>query len=473
MVSIEQKNIFNTHQLRVSYISKEQNLEILEITIPDDELFKWTKCSERDRDKDPIYKHFIDGGAVKKTKTNYLNKYRVIEFLESLNTETKELIYNNNLPRIFFCDIENSKDPVTKEWPKPENPTGEITAISLVDSIDSKVYVLGLKKLSSDDVIKMEKDINTHFSTLHDFPNNVKLNYFYFENESQLLYAFWSKFMKKIYFITGWNFTCYDWPYLMNRSGKLFLDPFELMGVKKYNELQPYHKIIVDYLKLYKKFDYKILKENFTLDYTASQVLKGIKKVKYNGTLDSLYIQDPYKFYLYNAIDSFLVKLIDESLNLSSLYILLGNSTKAEAHTLLGTIQPVENIIARYYLEDNMVLIPDGKLNNSEAYDGGFVFEPTPGLYKWVLAMDFASLYPSVQRQFNISPETFRGIDFERELLDGEIRLPNGAIFDNSKDSVFRKYLRDFYQKRKDSKKIKLAIEQEIFKLKQILNDEV
>ncbi len=85
------------------------------------------------------------------------------------------------------------------------------------------------------------------------------------------------------------------------------------------------------------------------------------------------------------------------------------------------------------------------------------------------MAMDFASLYPSVQQQFNISPESFRGVDYERKLEPGEIRLPNGAIFDNSKDSIFRKYLRDFYNKRKQSKKMQLKVDTEISKLEKYL----
>jgi DNA polymerase elongation subunit (family B) len=151
----------------------------------------------------------------------------------------------------------------------------------------------------------------------------------------------------------------------------------------------------------------------------------------------------------------------------------LGSSTRAETHTLLKTITPVESIVARYYYKENKVLIPNKDFfQGNMAYEGGYVFEPTPGLYNWVMAMDFASLYPSVQRQFNISPETFKGIDFERDLKEGEIRLPNGAIFDNSKDSVFRKYLKDFYFGRKASKKKQFQADTDIYNLESLLKEQ-
>jgi DNA polymerase elongation subunit (family B) len=470
MINIEQHKKNGTTLLNISYINKNSHVDYLEIPVPKDEMFEWVVCRENDKEKDLQYRYFLDGSPVKKKPTKNLNKYRVIEFLETLNDETKELIFTNYEPRIFFCDIENGKDPITGEWSKPENPKGEITAISLVDSFNHTVYLLGLKDFKDSEITKMTNDAKDHFKSMPDFTDDIKVKYFKFSNETELLVNFWSKFMSKIYFVTGWNFTGYDWPYLVNRSKILFIDPFELMGAKELYSGTPQHKVVIDYLELYKKFDFKILKENFTLDYTASQVLKGIKKISYSGTLDQLYISDPYKYFLYNAIDSYLLKLINDSLNLIGLYISIGNSTKAELHTLLKTITPVESIITRYYVQDNMIIIPKASFNETDlAYEGGYVFEPIPGLYKWVMAMDFASLYPSVQQQFNISPETFRGIDYERPLKDGEIRLTNGAIFDNSTDSVFRKYLRDFYQKRKSSKKLQLQVDSEMAELGRLI----
>ena len=40
-------------------------------------------------------------------------------------------------------------------------------------------------------------------------------------------------------------------------------------------------------------------------------------------------------------------------------------------------------------------------------FAGAFVKEPKVGFYAGVSAFDFASLYPSIMRQFNISPDSY------------------------------------------------------------------
>ena len=46
-----------------------------------------------------------------------------------------------------------------------------------------------------------------------------------------------------------------------------------------------------------------------TLD-TAGEAVVGIKKIKYDGTLQDLYERDYTKYVYYNAIDTILVQLI-------------------------------------------------------------------------------------------------------------------------------------------------------------------
>lgn len=44
----------------------------------------------------------------------------------------------------------------------------------------------------------------------------------------------------------------------------------------------------------------------------------------------------------------------------------------------------------------------------SQTYEGAFVYEPKPGLYKNIVVFDFRSLYPSIIASHNISPMTFK-----------------------------------------------------------------
>ncbi|MDO8656782.1 MAG: DNA-directed DNA polymerase, partial [Nanoarchaeota archaeon] len=43
-----------------------------------------------------------------------------------------------------------------------------------------------------------------------------------------------------------------------------------------------------------------------------------------------------------------------------------------------------------------------------ESYEGGFVFQPKPGLYKDIVVFDYRSLYPSIITAHNIGPESFQ-----------------------------------------------------------------
>ncbi len=42
-----------------------------------------------------------------------------------------------------------------------------------------------------------------------------------------------------------------------------------------------------------------------------------------------------------------------------------------------------------------------------EEYAGGYLKDPTPGLYEWIIDLDFTSLYPSIIRSLNMGIETF------------------------------------------------------------------
>ena len=63
--------------------------------------------------------------------------------------------------------------------------------------------------------------------------------------------------------------------------------------MREFNNIQvPLHKIIVDYLSVYKKYDQMVkIKESDSLNYVSEYVL-STKKVKYNGNLMSLYNND-------------------------------------------------------------------------------------------------------------------------------------------------------------------------------------
>ncbi len=52
---------------------------------------------------------------------------------------------------------------------------------------------------------------------------------------------------------------------------------------------------------------------------------------------------------------------------------------------------------------------PALKESTSDDYAGGYLKDPIPGLYQWVIDLDFTSLYPSIIRSLNIGIETLIG----------------------------------------------------------------
>ncbi len=87
-------------------------------------------------------------------------------------------------------------------------------------------------------------------------------------------------------------------------------------------------------------------------------------------------------------------------------------------------------------------IVMDRRVKDKVFYNGGFVFEPKPGLYDGVVCLDFASLYPSIMRAYNIcfttlvSPELQDKISDEHcETIEVEQEEPaNGAGYIPSGD---------------------------------------
>jgi len=455
MINVEQDN----NNLKISYFDDNRNISFFNIKLKDSDFFEW---EYDDKAKSGYFSW--DGKPVKKVSKKILSQNRINEILSQFPDD--HIIFKNIKPKTFFCDIETYVDD---EWPKPETAKTPVTLITFCS--ENSVYTLATKQLNNKQIDKIKNKVEEYFK---DFNLKIDYKYIYFENEADMLNSFFTNAIKKMPILTGWNFLGYDWPYLINRAQKFNIkieacSPSQKLVGK--NKL-PLHRLVVDYLEIYKKWDRSVeIKENDTLDYVAKQVL-NLSKLKYQGTLQEMYNNDYEKYVLYNVIDAKLVEFIDQKINTLVTFLTLSNITRVEHLHAFSPIRMTENTLCIEYIKKNLV-IPRNNNNNSRGdYEGAFVYEPTPGMYSWVGSFDFASLYPSIMRQWNISPDSFAGICEDENNYDKEkfIRAVNGALY-KKEDSGLKNVLTEKYKKRKNAKKIALEIEKEIEYLEKILEN--
>lgn len=468
IVNIEQ----HPGKLIISFINKSGEVSYIQMNVPYAHQFAYDYARYENQAL-PGVKSW-DGKNVKKVPTEFLTKHRLQEFFMDAGEEQVASLFEHNMPNLYSCDIE--VDVTDEGFASPDDANNRINAIAW--SHDKEVLVFGLKTLSGKQIGTIEKDINDHVSIL-----GKKYTFIYkkYENEATMLHDFLYNYARTAPLITGWNFWNYDWRYICNRCNRLNLNIDWMSPTKQWYKhrisdrgkrveiMLPQHKLIVDYLEIYKKWDRTIdPKENNTLDFVAEAAL-GIKKVKYGGTFQDLFNKDYDRYVFYNAIDAILVEEIHNKLKTMGTFLGLGNITRVEAMSAFSPIQMLEATLDRYAYQRNQVFPKENKNRERADYEGAFVFEPMPDLYEWVAAFDYASLYPSIMRQFKISIENFIDKNKNFQTNENQIKCVSGAIFDKTIEPLLSEILTNYYSQRKDAKYVSQNAEKESAELEKIL----
>jgi len=462
----------------ISYIDKNGNIQYLTYEIPKTEWYNWTLAKANDN-PDPVYKSWNKKSVVKKWlpyNTAMICSNREHEILcKMINSyPAVNAIYELNKPLTAFIDIETEVD--SSGFPVPDKAANRITVISYV--VNEKVTVFGIVSLSDLQIQGIQNKIIEHTKG---FKTDYVFEYKYYSNEYDMLQDFFFNYVKNIPALTGWNIFGFDWVYLYNRCKNLNLDITSIAPTGKWTTYKPLagkytnnipmHKVIYDYLEIYKKWDRVIeVKENSTLDFVAEAAL-GITKVKHSLGFTEMLEQEPDNYVFYNAIDAVLVRELDLKLKTSNSFFGLANLTHME---LLGAISPVrtlEIVQCEYALKENKVFPVGKKRAEKKDYEGAYVYPTVPGVYRNIFALDFNSLYPTTQRQFNISPDTFIKKDKSYIPKADEIKTVSGAVYKRNEKGILPKILTDFYAKRKAFKKEMMAADDEKAYLEKILEE--
>lgn len=460
-------NSDDINKLEVSYVNDQGDIEIEIINVPTSEHYNYVKYQSNGSNKRETAVRCWDGDSVMKKKVKKLSKFRVEEIMYRLPEEIKKKLYTYNLPNVYSVDIETE---IGDGFPKPEIADQKVCAISITNQTTLTCTVLALRKISTVQIKGIEDNCNKHFESVLGLGERIKFKFIHFPDEYTMLYEFFAKIIHKMACIIGWNWMYFDQKYLVTRARRLNINPalssvsLKLVGK---DEL-PQHRIIVDYMEIYAKWDQVIkLKENHKLD-TVGEAALGIKKINYPGTLKQLYEDDYINFVFYAAVDTILLNFIDRKLNTLQTFLKLSHVSKIEVSKAYSPIWTTEALMTRVYLDRNLVIVQSERREEKKTqFAGAYVKDPVPGFYELIACCDFNSLYPNAMIQFNISPETFKGMNIP--LQEGWIQTASGAVFDNTYDSCLRTILTDLYSQRKFKKGIAQAATKETDELEKML----
>lgn len=310
---------------------------------------------------------------------------------------------------IAFFDIETSFDK-NSGWSEAGNADNYITSISVHLQWIDEIICLALppETLTADEAQDIANEVG-----------NVVL----FKTEGEMLQAFMDV-IEDADVLSGWNSEAYDIPYTVNRIKKvlgkhearrmcLWEQEPRVRDFERGGKLQPTYDLIgrvhVDYLQLYKKYNYEE-RHSYKLNAIA-EIELGDTKIEYEGTLDELYNDDFKKFLEYNIQDTRLLDKLDKKLQFIDLANSIAHGNSVLIQTTMGAVAVTDQAVL-VEAHNRGMICPDKKHKKGEVdarAAGGWVATPKKGLHKWVASTDMKSLYPSVIRTLNMSPETIVG----------------------------------------------------------------
>ena len=160
-----------------------------------------------------------------------------------------------------------------------------------------------------------------------------------------------------------------------------------------------------------------------------------------------LYKENYQKFIEYNIKDVLLVKRLDDKMKLLELMYAIAYDAKVNLNEAFTSVR-LWDVMINNYLKDRNIVVPRAIPQEKERQNvGGYVKDPQRGMQEWIASFDLNSLYPHLIMQYNISPETYRGVHEARTTVD---KILDGAYdnIDNPDDNTIggsgAMYTKDF-----------------------------
>jgi DNA polymerase elongation subunit (family B) len=379
--------------------------------------------------------------------------------------------------KISILDIECDKDPV-RGWSQAASPYAIVNAITIYNKWEDQYYTLSV---APPNMTREEARALLDSTTSEDEFGGMTEEHGYFvcESEGQLL-AMTLEIIENADVISGWNSALFDLPYLIQRVRIVFggervkdleregqiaatsyktttsdykkvhtvpfkpspdsipwLQKFNLAGfpclpemhmVEHFGHMEKTFRIFgrvhIDYLELYRKFTFEEL-HSYALDFILELEVNQ-NKVAYKGSLDQLYRNDFRTFIAYSRQDVAGLVAMDDKLKMIELANTMAHMAGVTFDKVLGSVAIIEQAILRELHKKNQICFDKNIDSDAKpvTVPGGFVVDPHKGIYEWIASFDINSLYPSVIRSLNISPECVVGqfkLDRTEEKYDRHI----------------------------------------------------
>ncbi len=301
------------------------------------------------------------------------------------------------------------------------DPAGKLTAIALYDNSTKMYYCYIL-----DEAKAMSESTSENKTVIPCL------------TEKELMYKFldkWEELDPTI--ITGWNSEFFDIPYLYHRIAKVIgesqavrlsplkqVDEGEFAG-EKYTTIAGVNHL--DYMLLFKKY-ITAQEPSYALGNIGEKYV-DLGKVDYLGSLDKLFKEDINKFIDYNIRDVEIIVALEDKLKFIDLTVIICHLCHVPYEQIYMSTTLNEGAILTYLKRKNVISPNKPTTYNpnlkdiKEEYAGGYLKDPVPGLYEWVIDLDFTSLYPSIIRSLNMGIETLIGRIVNKDKYDNQWSL--------------------------------------------------
>jgi len=164
-------------------------------------------------------------------------------------------------------------------------------------------------------------------------------------------------------------------------------------------------RVVLDGIEQLKNASWQF--ESFSLEFVSQSLFAQGKLISGQDNkeleIKRLFEQDPLALAHYNLQDCLLVERIFAKAQLAEYALQRARLTGLALERRGGSVAAFSNLYLPLLHRSGYIAPNIGDIQVQHS-PGGFVMESTPGLYDWVLVLDFKSLYPSIIRTFKIDP---------------------------------------------------------------------